>query len=198
MLAVREILPLLKSRLRTESSKEGKTWSDEELLEYINMAYITLSSELNLFQKSLSFTLEGREIYPYPHDILQPLEVFFEGRSIPIKSLQNALKHQGLCASFLDEGIRLNQGLKEGELTLLYNAFRRVNSVEDELYLKEYFREGLLFYVMFLALQKEQRVDSLERSAHYRKLFGMELSRLRELNEGYKESKRIRTNYLRV
>ncbi|MGP1579971.1 MAG: hypothetical protein ACTTH5_02975 [Wolinella sp.] len=190
----------MKSRLRTETSRgnEDKTWSEEELLEYVNMAYIAIASSLNLFQKSISFELEGREFYPYPHDILQPLELFLDEHTLPIKSLQNALKTKEICASFLDDGVRLNRKLEHGELMLFYNAFKRVNSLDDELYLKEYFRECLLFYVMFLALQKEQRVDSIERANYYKRLFDIELARAGEIYEGYKESKRIRTKYNRV
>ncbi|MGG7049233.1 MULTISPECIES: hypothetical protein [unclassified Campylobacter] len=201
MIKVRDIILLVKSRLRTEDPKKAdfdKILSDAELVSYVNMAYLTIASQLHLFKNSLKFELNGSKIYPFPHDILTPLAVFINGRQIPIKSLDSVISFNELSASFINEGIMLNKELKTGELMLIYNSFKRINDIDDELYLKEYCTECVVFYVMYLALQKEQRVDSLQKSRYYYNNFKIELEKIAQIYEGYSESKKIRTKYLKV
>ncbi|CUU74594.1 hypothetical protein [Campylobacter hyointestinalis] len=195
MMLVSDIVALVKSRLRTDVSDDIGLWSDSEIVDYINMAYINIASSLKLFKEEIHFELEDRRVYPYPLDFLEPIKAYIGNEEIAIKSLDNFAKTKP-CVSFTSKGIRVSE--KNGEFTLIYNAFRRINSIEDELYLKEFMKECVLFYVMHLAMQKQTRSDSFEQSANYKKLFAMELSRISQIWAGYSESKNIRTQYNKV
>lgn len=197
MFLVNDILLLTKARLRTDiSPKNDQAYSDNELIDYVNMAYMTIAAELKIFKKSIRFELDDKSIYPYPNDFLEPLSCFLNGKEIAVKSFDSRIGYADTSVSFINEGIKIDQ--KTGIFEMFYNSFKRVNDAKDELYLKEFAKECVLFYVMYLALQKEQRSDSLNKSNNYLKLFNIELSKVRQIYAALSESKNIRTSYKRV
>lgn len=197
MVNLGDILASVKARLRIDVENDPEIWSDNELIDYINLAYIALAGELRMFKKTLSFSLEKKlNFYPYPHDLLEPVAAYIDNKKIAVKSLNGYIESNEPRACFADDGVRVSEN--SGTFELIYNAFKRVNDLNDELYIKEFMIECVIYYVMHLAIQKQMRSDSINLSAHYKKLFEMELSKVRQINCALSESKDIRTKYVKV
>lgn len=197
MILVGDTLLALRSRLRDNEIK--KEYSDNELLDFINMAYIKIASNLRLFTKNKLYQLKEKDLI-IPKDFISLISAEAEGVSLNIIPYNYYLKNKHkLKENILTlDNHKIITNIEKGTLSLNYNYIKRVANIEDYLDLKDFLLEGVIFYCMFLALQKEPRTDSLQKSEYYLNLFNLELKYAEELNTNMLNQKDLLSEFQRI
>lgn len=197
MIEVQDIILSLRSRLRDKDII--KEYSDNELLDFINMAYIAIASKLKLFAKEIEFDLATQKPL-LPKDCISIITAYHNNTKCDILPFSYFLKNKSSSPALTlnNNEIILYPKNDTGILKIVYNYIKRIARVEDSLDLGAFLLEGVVFYCMFLALQKEARTDSLQKSQYYQNLYQLEIEKAQALQTEMLNSQDITSDYQRI
>ncbi|PAF51984.1 hypothetical protein [Helicobacter sp. 13S00477-4] len=200
MIQVQDIILSLRSRLRDKAVQ--KEYSDNELLDLINMAYITIATRLKVFSSHIEFDLSQLSNILMPIDCIALINVFYDSYPIDILPtnylLKNKLGIKTLSCTLKGNQIELYPPKDTGILAVDYHFIKRILGIEDYLQLSDFYKEAILFYCMFLALQKETRVDSIQKSQYYQSLYELEIQKIALINSEINTTADLTTQYQRI
>lgn len=197
MIEVQDIILSLRSRLRDKDII--KEYSDNELLDFINMAYIAISSKLKIFAKEIEFDLQDQKPL-LPKDCICIITATYDNTKCDIVPFSYFLKNTPSNPSITlnNNEIIIYPKKDTGILKIVYNYIKRITKIEDNLDLGAFLMEGVMFYCMFLALQKEARTDSLQKSQYYQNLYQLEIEKAQALQIEMLNSQDITSQYQRI
>lgn len=200
-MVVNDILLMAKQRLRDEKSEN---WDENSLLDLVKIAYREVSKEMQIYQKSIAYTVDGTSTpLPLPKDLLTLIAVYIAEDKLDIKSFEWAMKHrnenQYYIAIINYDGLRIVPTPAVGTVVdVIYKFVQPIYSKEVVLDLPELAISALLFYTLYLANQKETRKDSLEKANYYLGLYSAEISKVKKDFLEFKNSQHIYANYIKV
>lgn len=197
MIEVQDIILSLRSRLRDKDII--KEYSDNELLDFINMAYIAITSKLKLFAKEVEFDLQKQKPL-VPKDCISIITAYYDNVKCDILPFSYFLKNtpSNLTLTLNNNKLIVHPEKQVGILKIVYNHIKRIARVEDNLDLGLFLFEAVVFYCMFLALQKEARTDSLQKSQYYQNLYELEIQKAQALQSEMLNSQDITSDYQRI
>jgi hypothetical protein len=145
-LKAEDVMLLAKSRLRDNTNLN---WDENELLDLLNMAYIEVCKELQIYKKEIIYSSDGVEtFYPIPKDMFNLITIYVDDLPIKIKSfdwiVNNQYKLSSEIIGYLNyDGIRLSYPPKEdAKIRIFYNYTKSIYSSSDELERSEERRVG--------------------------------------------------------
>ncbi|PAF41367.1 hypothetical protein [Helicobacter sp. 11S02596-1] len=199
MIEVQEFITSLRSRLRDEAVE--KNYSDNELIDFINNAYFKLQIALKLFNDEAVFDLalfsQKKQKLLLPPMAVTLNACFYNDRPVRIVSYEFFIKnkHEELTLSLNNQEILLSPKKDKGFLKINYSYLKRVANIEDYVEIKPYAFNAIIFYAMFLAFQKEPRVDSLQKSQYYLNLYEEEVKEAKNIMQAMLSTKDLCTEY---
>lgn len=181
-----------------------ENWSEESLLEKIRLAYLEVSKELLIYQKSIIFTHDGSaNPLPLPRDLIQIIGIFLNDKQIDLKSYVWATRHREQLACTVAvsnyDGLRiLPTPSASSKVEVVYQFTQAIHHKDVVLDLPELAKNALIFYALYLANLKETRKESLSKSTHYLELYSVEISKVKKDYLSFKNSKNYYPNYNKV
>jgi len=200
-MTVASLLLMTTARLRDE---KFENWDENSLLDLIRIAHNEVSKELQVYQKSISYTHDGStNPLPLPRDMLSLIGVYIDEDSLDIKSYEWAMKHRNALSDMYAiinfDGLRINPAPVAGTLIeVVYKFTQPIYTKEQVIDLPELAISALLFYTLYLANQRETRKDSIERSNYYLGLYSAEIIKVKKDYLGFKNSRNIYPQYVKV
>jgi hypothetical protein len=187
------------------NDEKVENWSEESLLDKIRLAYLEVSKELLIYQKSIFFTHDGSvNPLPLPRDLIQIIGVFLNDKQIDIKSFVWATRHREhltcrhVAISNYD-GLRiLPTPSASSQVEVVYQFTQTIYGKDVVLDLPELAKNALIFYALYLANLKETRKESISKSTHYLELYNAEISKVKKDYFSFKNSKTYYQNYNKV
>jgi len=192
----------VRENLRDE---KAENWSEASLLDKIRLAYLEVSKELLIYQKSIVFIHDGSaNPLPLPRDLIQIIGVFLNGKQIDIKSYIWATRHREetthhpVAISNYD-GLRiLPIPSASSNVEVVYQFTQTIYNKDIVLDLPELAKNALIFYALYLANLKETRKESLSKSTHYFGLYSAEITKVKKDYLSFKNSKNLYQTYNKV
>lgn len=193
-----DLILALRSRLGDEESKK---WNDNELIDMINNAYINLARVLRLFLQKQSFNVSNENyIFNLPTNYLDIATIKTKNQnSIPIIRYREVLRDDiyTQCVSINNNQIIFNN-CNNGIYEMYFYCYYIVVSISDELLLPEIAFNAMLYFTMFLLLQKKPSQTSLQDAQYYKALYEEEITRLqRDIYRSY-ETKYLTSRFILV
>lgn len=184
--------------------EKKENWSEESLLDKIRLAYLEVSKELLIYQKSIVLTHDGSvNPLPLPRDLIQIIGIFLNDKQIDLKSFVWATRHreQLTCTVAVSnyDGLRiLPTPSASSKVEVVYQFTQAIHHKDVVLDLPELAKNALIFYALYLANLKETRKESLSKSTHYLNLYSSEISKVKKDYLSFKNSKNYYPNYNKV
>ncbi|PAF42763.1 hypothetical protein [Helicobacter sp. 11S02629-2] len=192
-----ELERLLRSRLR-DTKYESLTWSENEVLDILNITYTYLNRNLKLLAKSINL-LAREDRLKLPSDFLELMCLKDKEKLLSPLKLASFIRDKKKDSFSIDgTSLRLSPNLVGLELELSYYALEKLKDLEGDISLPEIALECFLFYSMYLLLQKQQSPESLKDSMYYKGLFEAELLRLKSDVFRIYDAKDLRSRYIKV
>lgn len=193
-----DLILALRSRLGDEESKK---WNDNELIDMINNAYINIARVLRLFLQKQSFNVSNENyIFNLPTNYLDIATIKTKNQnSIPIIRYKEVLRDDiyTQCVSINNNQIIFNN-CNNGMYEMYFYCYYIVVSISDELLLPEIAFNAMLYFTMFLLLQKKPSQTSLQDAQYYKALYEEEITRLqRDIYRSY-ETKYLTSRFILV
>lgn len=140
MIQVNELLVACRSRLGDIEPKKYR-WSDEELIDYINMSISSISIELQPFTHTHFFYVKKNEDrYILPHNFTRILSITLDDKPLNIVGyeyfVQNKININELSASFDEQSVFLYPiaRFKENQkIEISYKYIEEVSTKEDKI-----------------------------------------------------------------
>jgi hypothetical protein len=167
-----ELIAKVRSRLRDEA-KEG--WSDDELLDNLNMALSAMAHDLMLWKKRWeTIASPGVDTYSIPEDFMAPISLLIGGVPIPIKGIEWALSNNSdQACGFIDFTSLILHPMPLGNenIILNYHALFQCYTLMDAVNIGIEHLDTAMFYTMSQSLQKEPSEDAITKSKYYLDLY---------------------------
>lgn len=185
---VSNLILQVRSRLHDEQCEK---WNDTEILDCLNLSYINLARVLRLFiQEKLYCVSKESLTQELPQNFLDIQSVYKNKRQVPIIRLYES--NSSLEAVSIDNAHIHFQG--SGDYTMRYYCFYILVGKEDTLLLPAIANNALLFYALFLLLQKKPHQNALQEVGFYKALYAEELQNLQRDVYRSHESKMLVAN----
>lgn len=184
----------IRSRLHDEKLEK---WSDNEILDCLNLSYVNLARVLRIFLQQREYKVEKELVKDLPYNFLD-IKSMQKGKgnsseSVPIvrafeKEMTNAV-------SIDDTQVRFSSS---GNYTMTYYCFYMIVDKHDNINLPLIANNALLFYAMQLLLQKKPSQNALQEVGFYKGLYDLELQSLQRDVYRSHESRMLTTPYVYV
>lgn len=205
MIQVNELLVACRSRLGDIEPKKYR-WSDEELIDYINMSISSISIELQPFTHTHFFYVKKNEDrYILPHNFTRILSITLDDKPLNIVGyeyfVQNKININELSASFDEQSVFLYPiaRFKENQkIEISYKYIEEVSTKEDKIKLSTAAKKALLFHTLHLAYQINTSERNIGKTAQYLSLYQEEMIRIKPTFYTHKHSKKIRNKFKRI
>lgn len=169
---VNDLILQIRSRLSDELSKK---WSENEMLDSINNAYIKLARELRIFLQEKTYKVSNENlIQPLPSNFLDIKSISKSKQNLNIVRAFNNLNNSN-SVSIDSNNIRFNAA---GEYKMIYYCYFIITDGLDEILLPLIANNAMIYYAIYMLLQKKPSQTSLQESAMYKNLFDEELKAL--------------------
>ncbi len=198
---------ILKIRSRTQD-KNGEKWSDEELIDAINSAYIKIATDLLLFTDIKTITtIADKFRYEMPYGMVRAMSYRLNGVQAVIKSFEwvstheeeledyNLIVYQDEKSFFIyPENIKSGQKIK-----VTYNYTETISAEDEELKVPMYAQNVLLFYTMHLVHQVGNvSTKQVDKSMQYLGLYHQELQSVKSTIAKNKHSRNLKSKFQKV
>jgi len=198
---------ILKIRSRTQD-KQAQKWSDEELCDIINSAYIKIATDLLLFTNiKIITTIQDKFRYELPYGLIRAMSYKLDNVQAVIKSFEwvsnndEELNDYDLIV-YQDEKsfFVYPENIKSGKkIKITYNYTETINSEDDELKVPMYGQNALLFYTMHLVHQVGNvSTKQVDKSMQYLGLYHQELSSVKTTIARNKHSRNLKSKFIKV
>jgi len=198
---------ILKIRSRTQDKKAEK-WSDEELCDAINSAYIKIATDLLLFTDIKTITtIKDKYRYEMPYGMVRAMSYKLDGVLATIKSFEWVSTHEEDLEDYdlvvyQDEKsfFIYPENLKSGQkIKIVYNYTETITNEEDELKVPMYSQNALLFYTMHLVHQVGNvSTKQVDKSMQYLGLYHQELQSVKSTIARNKHSRNLKSKFQKV
>lgn len=186
---------LIRSRLR-DTNYENLEWSKNEIMDILNLGYIELVRNLKFLTKKINLRIMDNEI-DLPYDFLEILEIRVNNDRINPVNINTFYRNVPMSSFTINGKKVIFSNDIRGRADIVYHAFDIIWGYEDEFEMPEICTQALLFYSMFLLLQKTQNERSLQDSIYYKKLYEEELVRLKNDVFRIYDVKDLRSTYIK-
>ena len=198
---------ILKIRSRTQD-KNGEKWSDEELIDAINSAYIKIAIDLLLFTDiKIITTIQDQFRYQLPYGLIRAMSYKLDGVQATIKSFEwvsnndeeledyDLIVYQDEKSFFIyPENIKSASKIK-----ITYNYTETISSEDNELKIPMYSQNALLFYTMHLVHQVGNvSTKQVDKSMQYLGLYHQELISVKSTIARNKHSRNLKSKFQKV
>ena len=184
---------LLEIRSRLHDEKLEK-WNDNEIMDCLNLSYINLARVLRLFLQQKEYKVEKELVQELPKNFLDIKSMQKGNEKVPIIRAyedNNVLN----SASIDNTQIRFKQS---GNYLMTYYCYYTIVDKHDSFNVPYIANNALLFYAMYLLLQKKPSQNALQEVSFYKGLYDVEMQSLqRDVYRGL-ESKFIVSPYVCV
>ena len=190
---VSTILLEIRSRLHDESTQK---WNDTEILDCLNLSYVNLARVLRLFLQQKEYKVEKDFIQDLPTNFLDVKNVIRNKKEIPILRAYQA-KHiaSGEYVSISNDKIVFNHA---GDYVMTYYCYYKIVDKHDSFNLPLIANNALLFYAMYLLLQKKPSQNALQEVGFYRGLYESEIRELQRDIYRTHESRMLTSQYILI
>lgn len=205
MINASEIILAVRSRLNDVDSAKYR-WSDEEIIDYINISLADLSRELECFtHKEFFYIKENENRYELPHNNLRVLAVTINSKPITIKGYEYIVKNRenisDLCVYFDEQSLFLYpiEKVEVGKkIEVDYKYIAQIEKKDDDIKISKLAKKAILFHTLHLAFQINTSEKNSGKSTHYLNLYDKEMMTLRFSIFKNKHSKDIKQKFIRV
>lgn len=167
-----DVIAKVRARL---SDDDKKWWSDDELLDNLNMALSAIATDLMLWTRRWdSIASFGVDTYSIPEDFMAPISLIVDDSMIEIKPITAALRSDSdEPAAFIDMNSLILFPMPNGgeRIVLNYHASSRCDTIDSIMKIASEHVDSVIFYMMGLSLQKSPAEDSLGKSKYYTQLY---------------------------
>lgn len=201
-MVVNDCMLYIQSRL---SDLKTEKWSEAELLDCINLAYIELANVLRLFieKKSYEITDSTKENFlALPSNFIDIIKVKHKNFTIPIIRYDSIIDNANILnainayASILSNTLIIHGNV--GIYDLYFYCYFLLIDKKDRLLIPDICFHALCFYSIYLALQKKPHMQASQEMAMYRSLYEEELKKCKFSVFKAKETQNLTSAYIRV
>lgn len=189
---VSDIILQIRSNLGDETTKK---WNEIEMLDSINHAYVKLARELRLFMQERVYDVsKDSMIQLLPQNFLDIQKITKGNRNIPIiRAYNDDVPHDYVS---IDSNNIVFSSV--GRYKMVYYCYYILVSKDDRLLLPLIANTCIVYYAMYLLLQKKPSQTSLQEANMYKQMFEMELMELKRDIYRTHESKFLTTKVIVV
>lgn len=189
---VSDIILQIRSNLGDETTKK---WNEIEMLDSINHAYVKLARELRLFMQERVYNVsKDSMIQLLPQNFLDIQKITKGNRNIPIiRAYNDDVPHDYVS---IDSNNIVFSSV--GRYKMVYYCYYILVSKDDRLLLPLIANTCIVYYAMYLLLQKKPSQTSLQEANMYKQMFEMELMELKRDIYRTHESKFLTTKVIVV
>ena len=193
----------LRSRLGDVDASNYK-YADTELIDAINSSLAHLSEELLCFSRTwLLPAKENIHRYKLPEDFLRPISVSYECEIINrVLSMESRSSDNEIpClpnVSYDMQTLHLypSAKLENGKnIELYYHYYETINDKTDKVGLPNIAKECIIYYALSLLFENNITSRGIEKANRARKLYELELEKLRSRERKNQQSKNITSKY---
>lgn len=166
------ILLEIRSRLHDENKQK---WNDIEILDCINLSYINLARILRSFLQEKEYKVEKDLIQDLPINFLDIKNAMKDKKQVPILRAYQAKSVSGDYVSIDNDKIIFGN---KGDYVIAYYCYYTIVDKHDNINLPSIANNALLFYAMYLLLQKKPSQSALQEVGFYKGLYDVEMQSL--------------------
>lgn len=168
---VNDFILQIRSRL---SDVECKKWNDIEILDSINLAYINLARVLRIFLQQRRYEVTNSLMQDLPINLLDIKIIIKNNRQIPIVRAYEETNLSDYVSISNDKIIFSSSG----NYIVTYYCYYTIVDKHDSINLPSIANNALLFYALYLLLQKKPHQNALQEVQFYKGLYEIELKEL--------------------
>lgn len=170
---VSDIILQIRSNLGDEYAKK---WNEIEILDSINHAYVKLARELRLFMQEKTYNVDKDSmIQPLPQNFLDIQKITKGNNNVSIiRAFSDDMPSNSV--SIDNTNIRFSS---VGKYKMVYYCYYILVSKDDRLLLPLIANSCLVYYAIYLMLQKKPSQTSLQEASMYKQMFEMDLMELK-------------------
>lgn len=187
---VSTLLLEIRSRLHDESMQK---WNDTEILDCLNLSYVNLARVLRLFLQQKEYRIEKDFIQDLPTNFLDVKSMQKNNREISILRPYQIGTKPYEYVSISNNTIIFSHS---GKYIMTYYCYYKIVDKHDSFNLPLIANNALLFYAMYLLLQKKPSQNALQEVGFYRGLYENEIKELQRDIYRTHESKFLTSNYV--
>lgn len=207
MISVSSVILKARSRLSDTDHTKYK-WTDEELFDYINSSLTHIATEFLIFTDRTEIDLKaGVNRYKTPTNSINVISLNINNNPVEIKSLawmQNNINninknHFYIC--FDEQSLYIHpisNILDDMKIEMFFNYIPQIDNIEDEINISILANDALLFYSLHLAFQINTSEKNATKSLNYLNLFERQMEKIKGVLVGNKQSKKIRSKFIKV
>ena len=184
---------LLEIRSRLHDEKLEK-WNDNEIIDCLNLSYINLARILRLFLQQKEYKVEKELVKDLPTNFLDIKSMQKGNEKVPIIRAYEG-DNVANAVSIDNTQVRFSQA---GEYTMTYYCYYTIVDKHDSFNLPYIANNALLFYAMYLLLQKKPSQNALQEVSFYKGLYDVEVQSLQRDVYRSHESRMLTSTYIRL
>lgn len=150
--------------VKSNGMKNMSNTSDDDIIDYINLAFIELSKRFNLFTEEAILTLGDNLVYTLPNEVMYLQDAYGDVS----KELKINDEDDNAVFTISPFQVLVTPGLPDTKISLIYAAAPKIIVDRDEeIELSRAMLEALLHYVAFQAKSSIDASVNAENNAHW-------------------------------